>query len=208
MNEFTTTPTVENQRAVSVNLCPNCGVPPQLVIYFSGMTNCFCGDFQCNSYDVQDAGSWRDALQQWNQNTAKAYAERTGSPISTPSDSEPADVENRPQDGLECDTREQLEASAEELTADFAIGGAFDVLYGGIIGLLDRQAAITERNCRMEYEDMRDYLQARVDSLTAERNDLRSRLKTQADSFQKLERDNAEMRDLITKARELLGGAE
>ena len=38
--------------------------------------------------------------------------------------------------------------------------------------LLDRQAAITEHNCRMEYEDMRDYLQARVDSLTAEHDEL------------------------------------
>jgi cell division protein FtsB len=37
-----------------------------------------------------------------------------------------------------------------------------------ILEWLDRQAAITERNCRVEYEDMRDYLQAQVDGLHEE----------------------------------------
>lgn len=43
------------------------------------------------------------------------------------------------------DSREKLEADASELTADYAASGdVCDALYGGIVELLDRQAAITE----------------------------------------------------------------
>ena len=185
-------------------------------------------------------------------------------PIGTPGDSEPADVENRPQNGLECDTREKLRDDAMDWLKDhFACSTA---LMSELDTWLDRQAALTEQNCRLEYEDMRDYLQARVDSLTvennnlrstnsflndtmteqiakllnendcievsergidgkrrlatgtqhklekqveeltAERDDLRSSLKTQADSFAKLERENAEMRDKLERVREMAGG--
>ena len=74
-------------------------------------------------------------------------------------------------DSYDLDTREQLEADAGELTADYAAsGGVCDALYQGIIDLLDRQAAITERECR-EYEDeLRKQHHKRVDSLTAERD--------------------------------------
>ena len=90
------------------------------------------------------------------ENTRIGHSRGACRPIGAPSDSEPADVENGAQNGLECDTREKLEE--------------------------------------------------RVDSLTAERDELRSRLKTQADSFAKLERDNAQLRDKLERVRELAGG--
>lgn len=103
---------------------------------------------------------------------------------------------------------------------------------------LDYQAAITERELCARctpYATTKDYLDT-IDKLTAERDelnmringlvgelgdiegtalslqakcdDLRSRLKIQADSFQKLERDNAKLRDTLARVRELVGDAE
>lgn len=46
------------------------------------------------------------------------------------------------------DTREKLEAEASELVADYAVSGnVCDALYHGITALLDRQDAITRREC-------------------------------------------------------------
>lgn len=48
------------------------------------------------------------------------------------------------------DSREKLEEDASELTADYAASGdVCDALYGGIVGLLDRQAAIAHREAFM-----------------------------------------------------------
>ena len=68
------------------------------------------------------------------------------------------------------DSREKLEADASELTADYAASGdVCDALYGGIVGLLDRQAAITEREV-LTQPDERDEqiaeLTAQVDELS------------------------------------------
>ena len=162
-------------------------------------------------------------------------------PISASSDSEPADVENGAQNGLECDTREtsvigqpvdNAQADSREKLLEDAnslclelwdsdvISGwtTANVLKKDIIKLLDRQDAITRaewcneqgwwdsaEECNRATAKVHD-LQDQVDSLTAERDELRSRLKTQADSFAKLERDNAQLRDKLERVRELLGG--
>ena len=65
--------------------------------------------------------------------------------------------------------------------------------------LLDRQEAITEHNCRMEYEDMRDYLQARVDSLTAERDELREKNSRQRKQLSELQDAIHERNDGVLK---------
>lgn len=66
------------------------------------------------------------------------------------------------------DTREKLEEDIKNTQ--------WCVSLKDIFGWLDRQAAITERNCRAEYDDMRDYLQAQVDRLTDENEVMRQAL--------------------------------
>ena len=227
-------------------------------------------------------------------------------PISAPGDSEPADVENGAQNGLECDTREKLEADARDLQSRIWDAGCRHdgISLSHIMNLLDRQDAITraewcneqgwwdsaeecnratakvhdlqdqvdsleeeaeshkrtanrlhneveylegqlaeltaerdelreknrrqrkqlfelqnaihERNegtLKRQWKQQVEELKAEamrnrdgVERLTAERDDLRSRLKTQADSFAKLERDNAQLRDKLERVRELAGG--
>ena len=98
----------------------------------------------------------------------------------------PADVENRPQDGLECDTREKVLADLERLAHEWHdYDGNFmriynHVAYAQVKELLDRQAAITERECidqhiadqigSMWKDEKVRKLQDQVDSLTAERD--------------------------------------
>ena len=49
------------------------------------------------------------------------------------------------------DSRKLIEAAAGELVAEYASGGEVcDALYDGILGLLDRQAALTEREARLQ----------------------------------------------------------
>jgi len=48
------------------------------------------------------------------------------------------------------DNRRLIEAAAGELVAEYASSGEVcDALYDGIIGLLDRQAALTKREVRL-----------------------------------------------------------
>lgn len=73
------------------------------------------------------------------------------------------------------DSREQIERCLRVLLGlriDEEPNPTTSGIYYNILGLLDRQEAITELNCRMDYEDMRDYLQAQVDKLTDERDEL------------------------------------
>ena len=211
MDEFTNPTTVESQHAVSVNLCPDCGKPPELFVCTDGLADCRCSSPDCRVYDVSLSPSWQTAIVKWNQNTAKAYAERSESPISTPSDSEHADVENRPQDGLECDTREKVLADLERLAHEWHdYDGNFmriynHVAYAQVKELLDRQDAITRAECDKPGWEYCETCEALSD-LTAERDDLRSRLETQANSFAKLERENAKLRDKLKRVREMLGG--
>lgn len=115
------------------------------------------------------------------ENTAKAYAGRTERPISTPSDSEPARVENSAQNGLECDTREKLEADVYD-------GWLDDFNRGKVLELLNRQAAKTEREIykREQFhektQDMVEQIETQgieIDGLIAERDGLRRALETQ-----------------------------
>lgn len=106
------------------------------------------------------------------------------------------------------DSREKLEADASELTADYAASGdVCDALYGGIVGLLDRQAAITEqehRNHAIAYQLQCDEkfaeltakcyeLQAEVDELTEQRDRWR----------ENWNRRNVEYSDLVNEYEEL-----
>ena len=127
-------------------------------------------------------------------------------------ESEPAGVENRPQDGSECDTREKLEADIMASNYPFVHTPAG---FRDIKSWLNRQVAITQDECERLCDtcawpslaaqpDQEAYDQ--IAELTAERDSLRSRLKTQANSFQKLERDNAKLRDTLAQVRELLRG--
>ena len=119
---------------------------------------------------------------------------------------EPAAVENGAQNGLECDTREKLEEDVRKLFSGYAFADHLDTR---TIEFLDRQAAITERELCARctpYATTKDYLDT-IDKLTAERDSLRERLKTQANSFAKLERDNAKLRDTLARVRELVGDA-
>ena len=116
------------------------------------------------------------------------------------------------------DTREKLEADMIESCEHFY---TTERRYDELIKLLDRQAAITKRECSQDavvwvgtpfnrgygWRDIRELLD-KIDRLTDERDELRLRLKMQSNNFVKLKRENSEMRDLITKARELLGGRE
>ena len=75
--------------------------------------------------------------------------------------------------------------------------------------LYDSDADMLKRQWKQQVEELKaEAMRNRdgVESLTAERDDLRSRLKTQADSFAKLERDNAQLRDKLERVRELAGG--
>lgn len=105
------------------------------------------------------------------------------------------------------DSREKLEADASELTADYAASGdVCDALYGGIVGLLDRQAAITERElCKQcdwpslaaqpDYESQGRIvaLTNKVDELTAERDAL-------ADDLLTCNKEREEYRELFSEA--------
>lgn len=158
---------MDNQNAVSVNLCPICGTPPLIFVYSNGEATCTCADSECIFCDIEDASSWLDALQQWNENTAKAYVERPENPISDNSKHEPADVENGAQNGLDCadtryqfndcnlsttvdkqveqvDTREKLEDEISEWCASSNAVFARS-RFNRIIEWLDRQAAIIEQ---------------------------------------------------------------
>lgn len=114
------------------------------------------------------------------------------------------------------DSREKLAADVlrfvREVTDEALVMGAHEASWypniGGlrecIAAYLDRQAAITELNCRMKYEGMRDYLRARVGSLTAERDELWQLLKDQEDdAYEVIEWLNAELDAAKTREREL-----
>lgn len=58
------------------------------------------------------------------------------------------------------DSREKLEADVREFVECTLKRG--NLTYGAIMKMLDRQAAIMEADCFIEYEDMRDYLQAEI----------------------------------------------
>lgn len=103
------------------------------------------------------------------------------------------------------DSREKLEADASELTADYAASGdVCDALYGGIVGLLDRQAAITEREAQKRHElfcetcehvtdeQLADFT-AQLYELTAERDAL-------ADDLLTCNKEREEYRELFSKA--------
>ena len=246
----------QKPNAITLNLCPDCGVPPRFYIYSDdGSAECDCFYVGCESYNVKHAESWQEALAQWNENTAKAYAERPESPISYNGEHEPAAVENRPQNGLECDTREKLE---RDIKAEYYM--LADEELEPIFGWLDRQAAITEQECQANaiwaWQERYKALN-QVAELTAERDELRERVRkltmktmamedkrkidserwtkiahqhqedlheimelreklrekqhvcdVQRDSFAKLERDNAKLRDTLARVRGLVGDAE
>lgn len=68
----------------------------------------------------------------------------------------------------EQDTREKLRYDASELTVDYAASGEVcDTLYYGILGLLDRQAAIAEREQAVQWLWKVEKLQDEVDELLA-----------------------------------------
>lgn len=113
------------------------------------------------------------------------------------------------------DTREKLEADVWQLAFDWspdttAEGNPEYVLRAATMRLLDRQAAITVREyhhhcCQNhvdydeEYKPAIDNLQAKVDELTAERDRLQHVIETQANSFQKLERELKEATDFAKR---------
>lgn len=85
------------------------------------------------------------------------------------------------------DSREKLEAEASELVADYAASGEVcDTMYNGIIELLDRQAAITEREMYRFDENHREHIRSletinqklneRIAELTADRDKLQEQL--------------------------------
>ena len=81
----------------------------------------------------------------------------------------------------EPDSREKLEAEASELVADYAASGEVcDPMYNGIIELLDRQAAITERKATKRHElfceTCEDESDKQIAELTAERDKLQEQL--------------------------------
>ena len=101
------------------------------------------------------------------------------------------------------DIREKLEAEASELTADYAASGdACDPLYHGILELLDRQAAITEREhpgltvsddeSLINWRGRNYLLQSRVLNAERERDEFSLKLKHEME----LNRDNRNAHDL------------
>lgn len=88
------------------------------------------------------------------------------------------------------DSREKLEADASELTAYYAASGdVCDALYGGIVGLLDRQAYITRREV-LTHPDERD---EQIAELTAERDAL-------ADDLLTCNKEREQYRELFSQA--------
>ena len=107
----------------------------------------------------------------------------------------------------EADSRERLEADIRERADEFErfMCGEGFINMPMILGWLDRQASITERElcgrCS-PYATAKDYLDT-IDSLTAERDELRDKLAdkqhvcdVQRDSFLKLERECRELQDV------------
>lgn len=108
---------------------------------------------------------------------------------------DPYDLATREQD-----SREKLEAEASELVADYAASGEVcDPMYNGIIELLDRQVAITERELCARctpYATTKDYLDT-IDKLTAERDQLDRDLTAEHALVSQFEYDNEQLREAI-----------
>lgn len=106
------------------------------------------------------------------------------------------------------DSREKLEADASELTADYAASGdVCDALYGGIVGLLDRQAAIAHREAFMrgraslddEFAECADeiaQLTAQVDELAQQLTNARADCEQYRELFSKAITQAAEIVNL------------
>jgi hypothetical protein len=108
------------------------------------------------------------------------------------------------------DTRELLEA---DIRAEY--NGAIAHEADEIIGWLDRQAAITEREFWEGYANGNQWeahqFETKCNELTAERDELRKKLDekqrvidVQRDSFLKLEAENAELRRMLADAAEAI----
>lgn len=120
------------------------------------------------------------------ENTRIGCSRVTDGPNDANCGHEPAAVENRPQDGSECDTREKLEEDVRRIAFMFSpdttpYGNPELELRAEIMDFLNRQAAITKREWLegkthifgMTFEEVRD-LQIKVEELTAERDELQA----------------------------------
>lgn len=109
-----------------------------------------------------------------------------------------ARADSAPLAGDSRDTRERIEADAGELVADYASSGSVcGALYNGILGLLDRQAALTEREiCKWwrDEEAKHDERIHRISELQSKVDELRAELAT-------AEADNEYLRDELAELR-------
>ena len=96
----------------------------------------------------------------------------------------------------EPDSREKLEAEASELVAEYAASGdVCDALYHGMLGLLDRQAAITAEETSGAWEEYRDATQREIAELQAQLYELT----TECDKLQELNEYNALQYELASE---------
>lgn len=98
------------------------------------------------------------------------------------------------------DTREKLEEDIKSTQ--------WCVSLKDVLGWLDRQAAITERNCRAEYDDMRDYLQAQVDRLRGEVEHLNKAPEAYRLANEALREQNMELRRTLDDLHERYANAD
>ena len=117
------------------------------------------------------------------------------------------DAPEQPVDNVQADSRERLEADCEELIENIQrrifSGRDAVALRCQLKELLDRQDAITAEETSNAWEEYRDATQREIDELTAERDELREKLRekqhvcdVQRDSFLKLEAENRELQDV------------
>lgn len=114
---------------------------------------------------------------------------------------EPAAVENGAQNGLECDTREKLEA---DIRKSLVFG------FADIFGWLDRQAAISEReyweNCCQNHVDYDEEYKPAIDALTAELQDEGQNLNALSDENLALKDRIAELESTCNTLRASVAG--
>lgn len=105
-----------------------------------------------------------------------------------------------PNDTREHDTREQLETDVYD-------GWLDDFSRGKVLELLDRQAAITEREFWESYANGNQWeihqFEKKCDELQNEIDYLRKVCQTQADSFAAIENENTALRSKLNRIREL-----
>jgi chromosome segregation ATPase len=77
-------------------------------------------------------------------------------------------------DNAQADSRERLEADAMDFCEHFYVT---ERRYSELMKLLDRQAAITAEETSNAWEEYRDATQREIDGLTAERDELRERVR-------------------------------